>query len=47
MRALGALKSTWDLTSRTPCVVLAQTEKTASNLKITVKYTQRMLKGMY
>lgn len=29
------------------CVVLAQTKKTTSNLKISVKYMQRMLKGMY
>jgi len=29
------------------CVVLAQTKETASNLKRSVKYMQKMLKGMY
>lgn len=29
------------------CVVLAQAKKTASNLNISVKYMQRILKGMY
>lgn len=29
------------------CVVLAQTKNTVSNLKISVKYMQRTLKGMY